>query len=363
LGIGIVTVTNEDGQTSMVYASVVTCVESVSLNKTSLTLVASNSETLTATVLPNEAVNKNVTWSSSNATVATVTNGFVTAVSVGTATITVTTADGGKTADCIVTVTPILVSSITISAADNATSLVVGNTLQLSAAVSPANATNKAVTWSIISGNNYAEVSITGLVTAKAGGTVTVQAAANDESGETGPYNLTILSSGPGNTIIGNNGTYRTYCYPNGLGCWMIDNSKEGTPSAYAYSTYPEGALGYYYSTENAQSACPAGWSVPDRTQAANIVAYAWTTTSSLEHNQWWSSTVLPGLYFISTYPPALGYGGWAHWGETAAWMVTEKGYVKAGKCDCPQDSESTPYKIWTNGYAVYGSLRCVKMY
>ena len=80
-------------------------VSGVSLNKTSLTLEAGETAALTATVTPANAANKSVTWSSSDTTVATVADGVVTAVAAGTATITVTTADGGKTATCTVTVT------------------------------------------------------------------------------------------------------------------------------------------------------------------------------------------------------------------------------------------------------------------
>jgi uncharacterized protein YjdB len=80
-------------------------VTGVSLNKTSLTLTAGGSETLTATVSPSNATNKNVTWSSNNTNVATVdANGNVTAKTTGTATITVKTEDGDKTATCRVTV-------------------------------------------------------------------------------------------------------------------------------------------------------------------------------------------------------------------------------------------------------------------
>ena len=77
----------------------------VSLNKSSTTIEVGSSETLTATVAPANATNKNVTWSSSNTSVATVNaNGKVTGVAEGTAMITVTTADGSKTATCTVTV-------------------------------------------------------------------------------------------------------------------------------------------------------------------------------------------------------------------------------------------------------------------
>ncbi|EME7185788.1 Ig-like domain-containing protein [Enterococcus faecium] len=79
---------------------------SVTLNKTTLSLVAGANETLTATVLPANATNKNVTWSSSDSTIATVdTKGKVVAVKAGTATITVKTVDGDKNADCALTVT------------------------------------------------------------------------------------------------------------------------------------------------------------------------------------------------------------------------------------------------------------------
>ena len=80
-------------------------VTGVSLNKTSTALTVGEEETLTATVQPDNATNKGVSWSSSDTTVATVEGGVVKAVAAGTATITVTTADGGKTATCVVTVT------------------------------------------------------------------------------------------------------------------------------------------------------------------------------------------------------------------------------------------------------------------
>ena len=81
-------------------------VTDVSLDKTSLDLEVGDSETLTATVTPDKATNKDVTWKSDNESVATVdANGTVTAMGAGTATITATAADGsGKTAACTVTV-------------------------------------------------------------------------------------------------------------------------------------------------------------------------------------------------------------------------------------------------------------------
>ncbi|MDR0902186.1 MAG: DVUA0089 family protein, partial [Opitutaceae bacterium] len=80
-------------------------VTGVSLNTSSLSLAVGATGTLTATVAPSNATNKTVSWSSSNTTVATVSGGVVTAKAAGTATITATTADGGKTASASVTVT------------------------------------------------------------------------------------------------------------------------------------------------------------------------------------------------------------------------------------------------------------------
>ncbi len=80
-------------------------VTNVTLNKNSLTLEVGDSETLTATVEPDDATNKNVTWQSDSADVATVQNGTVTAVGEGETTIRVTTEDGDKTDTCTVVVT------------------------------------------------------------------------------------------------------------------------------------------------------------------------------------------------------------------------------------------------------------------
>ena len=79
-------------------------VTGVTLNKNSTTLSVGGSETLIATVSPNNATNKSVNWSSSNTSVATVSNGTISAKTTGSATITVTTVDGSHTATCTVTV-------------------------------------------------------------------------------------------------------------------------------------------------------------------------------------------------------------------------------------------------------------------
>ena len=102
-----VTAENSAGSATQEYTLTIKSVPvaSVSLNESNLSLYTGKTATLTATVTPENATNKNVTWSSDKPEVATVENGKVTAKAAGTATITVTTEDGNKTATCTVTVT------------------------------------------------------------------------------------------------------------------------------------------------------------------------------------------------------------------------------------------------------------------
>ena len=108
LSAGTVTITattTDGGLTAACEVTVYTPyieVTSVTLNKYSLNFIEGESETLTATVMPVNATDKSIVWSSSNTMVATVDNGLVTAVKEGSATI--TAAAGGKTANCTVTV-------------------------------------------------------------------------------------------------------------------------------------------------------------------------------------------------------------------------------------------------------------------
>lgn len=83
-------------------------VTGVTVSPTTATLNVGGTQQLTATVAPSNATNKTVSWSSSNTAVATVnTSGLVTAIGAGTATITVTTQDGNRTATSVITVTSV----------------------------------------------------------------------------------------------------------------------------------------------------------------------------------------------------------------------------------------------------------------
>ncbi len=99
--------TSSGGGGSSGGGSSTVAVTGVSINPSNLSMRVGDSKTLTATVAPTNATNKNVTWSTENADVATVENGVVTAVYGGDTIITVTTADGNKTAKCMVSVAKI----------------------------------------------------------------------------------------------------------------------------------------------------------------------------------------------------------------------------------------------------------------
>ena len=154
-------------------------VTGVKLNKNTTTIKVGGTETLTATVEPANATNKAVTWSSDNISVATVdANGLVTAVAEGSATITVTTEDGSKTASCTVTVTTATVPVTGVTLDPTSLTLDVNQTAPLTATITPSDATNQNVTWT--SDNPSVATVSGGVVTAVAPGEATITATTAD---------------------------------------------------------------------------------------------------------------------------------------------------------------------------------------
>ena len=151
-GEAVITVTTEDGgKTATCKVTVkakVVPVTGVSLDRTELTLTEGETETLTATVKPDNADNRKVAWSSDKTDIATVGgDGRVTAVKAGVAVITVTTEDGGKTATCKVTVKAKAVPVTGVEVNPWAVTLSVRGTSKLSYTIRPADATNQNVKW------------------------------------------------------------------------------------------------------------------------------------------------------------------------------------------------------------------------
>ena len=150
-------------------------VETIELNKTSITIKENMSETLEATIRPEDADDKSVTWTSSDTSVATVDNGVVRGIKAGNATITARTSNG-KTATCSVTVeenvAPIVhVTKVTVS--PKSRTMYVGSSYKLAYTIKPSGATDKNVTWTS-SDTSVATVDTNGMVKGLKAGTTTI---------------------------------------------------------------------------------------------------------------------------------------------------------------------------------------------
>jgi uncharacterized protein YjdB len=152
-------------------------VTSITLDKSELSLKVGSSDVLTATVKPDDATDKSVQWSSSNASVVKVDKGKVTALKSGTATITATA--GSCSAECIITV-PVETESISLDRTE--LSIALGETATLTATITPADATDKAITWTS-SNPDIASVE-NGTVKALKAGTTTITAECADKKAE-----------------------------------------------------------------------------------------------------------------------------------------------------------------------------------
>ena len=221
----------------------------VKLNKTSLKLEENEGEKLVATIQPTNATNKTITWSSSNTNVATVNKeGFVTAKKEGTATITAKTANGKK-ATCKVTVKNPVIAVTNIKL--DRTVLMLDkdhyNTADLSATVSPNNATDKTVTWTS-SNKSVATVSNNGKIKALKAGTTTITA--KTSNGKKAICKLTVIGqmkkTTAGNGVAG---------YGKASGWWEVKkvnwskelvesyiNNAEQLCATGDYQKYPEAA-------------------------------------------------------------------------------------------------------------------------
>lgn len=176
------------GKTTITYKTrcgrAATCTVTVKVRKVSSVRVTSNTNTLvsgdtlqlTAMVLPANATNKAVKWSTSNKKVATVNaSGRITGLRVGTATITATAADGSKKkfAYKVKVVKRVIATGIVLSPAS--LTLDIGKTQTLTAKISPSNVTDQSIAWS--SDNTaVATVSSSGVVTAVSAGSATITA-------------------------------------------------------------------------------------------------------------------------------------------------------------------------------------------
>ena len=177
VGDGEATITAKAGEKEATCkVTVNTPVTSIALDKTELPIIKGNSATLKATVLPEDATDPTVTWSSSDEKVATVKDGVVTAVGDGEATITAKA--GEKEAKSKITVTT-PVTSITLDTTKTELTIVKGTKLILTATVLPEDATDPKITWS--SSNEKVATVKDGMITAIADGETTITAKAGEK--------------------------------------------------------------------------------------------------------------------------------------------------------------------------------------
>ena len=313
-----------------------------------------NSETLTANVSPSNATNRNVTWSSSDPSVATVGryNGVVTAQSTGSATITATTVDGGFTASCEVFVTTRPPTGITLNR--NTTRIFIGESETLTATVLPTNAFNQNVTW----WNSNPEV------------------ATIDNWGNTA--NITAVSEGT-TTIIAT-----TYCggfeaiatvrVDEGV---LIDGIRWATRNVDASGTFaatPESAGQFYQwnrltpdwtsgwtggginvtSWATLSDPCPTGWRVPTTTELQSLydAGSVWITQNGVNGRLF---GIAPNQIFL---PNAGHRNTWGTMSTTSSryWSAIGSG-TTAG---CLSFSNTGSISISSAGRAFGASIRCV---
>ena len=196
-----------------------------------------------------------LTWYSSNTSVATIENGQLNTTGIGTTTITCT-AKNGVSAQCLVTVNPILVSGITLN--NTEAELNIGGKLQLSATVSPNNATDKSVSWSSTN-DAVAVVNEIGQVTGVNTGICQIKATANDGSGKTASCLVTVTESQSISLSALPTMTYGDASYA------LPQTTVEGLPLTWTSSNTSVATIG-----DNALTIVGAGTATVTATQAGN---------------------------------------------------------------------------------------------
>ncbi|MDE6491374.1 MAG: Ig-like domain-containing protein, partial [Muribaculaceae bacterium] len=198
LGQTTITITAKSGVSTTIKVTVVaTPAASIKLNKTEATLKATETISLEATIAPETTTDKSVTWSSSDTNIATVDdNGVVTAVAVGKATITATTANG-LTATCEITVaeTPasgIVIDKDALGITGDDLKMRVGDTKTINVTVEPATTTDKSVSFTS-SAPSIASVDANGKVVALALGETTITITA--KSGISTTIKVTVVAT------------------------------------------------------------------------------------------------------------------------------------------------------------------------
>ncbi|MBQ9003484.1 MAG: Ig-like domain-containing protein [Eggerthellaceae bacterium] len=193
-GTATITVTTVNGKSATCAVTVTPSIvepTGITLDKSNESIEVGSSINLAATVLPSEATNKSVDWSSDNDSVAHVEAGRVTGLKPGRASITASTVNG-KTATCIITVNKAVIEPTGVSLSQTSVSMKVGSVVALTASVSPSNASDRSVIWT--TSNSAVATVDSGRVTGVKTGTATITA--STVNGKTSSCQVTVISNG-----------------------------------------------------------------------------------------------------------------------------------------------------------------------
>ena len=288
-------------------------VTEVTLDRAELTLTEGETETLTATVKPDNADNRKVAWSSDKTDVATVDGaGKVTAVKAGEAVVTVTTEDGGKTASCKVTVKAKAVNVTEVTLDKTELTLTEGETETLTATVRPDNADNRKVTWSSDK-TEIATVDGAGRVTAVKAGEVVVTVTTED-GGKTATCKVTVKAKAVPVTGVEVNP-------------WVVTLSVRGT-SKLSYTIRPADATNQNVKWEsespsvatvdsegNVQGVAAGTAKICVTTEDGGFKSYCTVTVKKAESKfevggLWYEYYYAPNLARVIPDPDGIKYGG-----------------------------------------------------
>ena len=187
-----VTGCSDEENTSVDSVDRIVAVTGIELSNAQVELMARTKYQLTYTLSPSNATDRDVIWTSSNTAIATVVYGEITGVSAGTATITATTEDGGKTATCTVTVIPYIANAVTGVSLDALDPLPTAKKVKLVAKIAPANADSQNVTWAS-SNPDVATINAAGVLEALKPGTATITVT-TEEGGFTASCGVTVTA-------------------------------------------------------------------------------------------------------------------------------------------------------------------------
>ncbi len=240
---------------------------SVSVSPSSVSMVEGETTILSVSVLPADAVYSGISWSSSDASVATVNNGMVTGVKAGSATITAS-ADG-IIGTATVTVNAKIIAVTGVSLDKTELELTEGDEAQLKASVAPDNATDKSVTWKS-SDEKIATLSSDGKITAVAPGEATITVKTEDGN-KTATCVVTVLENIDGAL----NGVFSFSATKN------IRFSKGNLQAAYVHRSGVEYVWGFASHQYDYIGNAPGNTTISSQTTGAKVNLFGWSTSAT----------------------------------------------------------------------------------